>query len=310
MVATEFGNLLVSDTQTTFWDVQMKNFKCQLNIFSRSSGASVIQRSAYRCGQKLIDYETGVTHNYAHRNDVSYSAMFAPKNSPAWAMYPEQAWNQVNKVESRKNSRLARELMISLPAAFNFEERVRVLDEIALFLVDEYKVLVQVDQHDPKIFSASEILKMKFQHAVPMPDAPDFFHNQNFHAHILFSTRELTPFGFGPKTRKLDDKKTGHHEVEKIRETVASIINAKARALGIDLFMHAKSARRRGATTIPTMPLGQKGHWAAKRGLPNATAELNERIKAYNEKPALTEADFDEFLKQPGFSKPSPGLTM
>lgn len=288
----------------------MKNFKCQLNIVSRSSGASVVQRSAYRCGQKLVDNETGVAHNYAHRTDVSYSAMFAPKKSPTWAMYPEQAWNEVNKVESRKNSRLARELMVSLPASFNFEQRVEVLDEIALFLVDEYQVMVQVDQHDPKIFSAAEILKLKAQHAVPMLDASDFFHNENFHAHILFSTRELTPFGFGAKTRKLDDKKTGRLEIERIRETVASIINTKAQALGIDLFMHAKSARRRGATTIPTIPLGQKGHWAAKRGLPNATAELNDRIKTYNQKLVLTGADFDEFLKQPGFPKPSPGMSM
>jgi hypothetical protein len=31
----------------------------------------------------------------------------------------------------------------------------------------------------------------------------------NYHAHILFTTREMTPDGLGKKTRVLDDRKTG-----------------------------------------------------------------------------------------------------
>ncbi len=47
---------------------------------------------------------------------------------------------------------------------------------------------------------------------------------------------------------------------------------------------------------------------AVKRGLPHTTAELNQRIAKHNR--TLTEADFDEFLKQPGFTKPSLGMSM
>lgn len=288
----------------------MKNFKCQVNIVSRSDGASIVQRSAYRSGQKITDQETGKTYDYSHRKDVCFSYISAPKGSPGWSLYPEKAWNAAAAEDTRKNSRLARELMISLPAEFAYEERALLVVDIAHFLVERYKVVVQADIHEPKIFSAEELSKLKGQHAVPMQSAPGFFHNENWHCHILFSTREMTPFGFGKKTRILDDGKTGRVEIEKIRAAVADMMNAKAREAGIDLFMHAKSGRRRGATTIPTMPLGQKGHWAAKRGLPNATAELNHRIKAYNEKPAPIEADFDEFLKQPAFHKPSPGMSM
>ncbi len=286
----------------------MKNFKCQINVVSRSDGASIVQRSAYRSGQKITDAETGKTYDYSHRKDVCFSYITAPKNSPGWALYPEKVWNAAAKADTRKNSRLARELMISLPAEFTYEERALLVAEIAHYLVKQYKVVVQADIHEPKIFSAEELFKLKGQHAVPMQSAPGFFHNENWHTHILFSTREMTPIGFGKKTRVLDDGKTGRVEIEKIRQAVADMINAKAREAGIDLFMHSKSARRRGSPEIPTIPLGQKGHWAAKRGLPHTTAELNQRIAKHNR--TLTEADFDEFLKQPGFTKPSLGMSM
>lgn len=260
----------------------MKNFKCQLNIVSRSSGASVIQRAAYRAGEKLLDEETGKTHDYSYRRDVSYNLIHAPSGSPEWAFDSEKAWNAAGRLDKRKNSRLARELMISLPARFPELERIVLIKQIAQWLVHEYQVLVHAVQHEPKIFSKEELAQLKNQHAVEIPGYPGFFHNENWHAHILFSTREMTPFGFGKKTRVLDDKVTGRKEIEKIRHAVADMINTRARAMGIDLFMYAKSARRRGVMEIPTVPLGQKGHWAAKRGFANELAELNERIKAYN----------------------------
>ena len=192
------------------------------------------------------------------------------------------------------------------PSSFIFEI-ARTNAHAGVFFCDEANEGNQ-DIHEPKIFSAEELFKLKGQHAVPMQSAPGFFHNENWHTHILFSTREMTPIGFGKKTRVLDDGKTGRVEIEKIRQAVADMINAKAREAGIDLFMHSKSARRRGSPEIPTIPLGQKGHWAAKRGLPHTTAELNQRIAKHNR--TLTEADFDEFLKQPGFTKPSLGMSM
>lgn len=286
----------------------MKNFKCQINVVSRSDGASIVQRSAYRAGQKITDAETGKTYDYSHRKDVCFSYITAPKDSPGWSLYPEKVWNAAAAADTRKNSRLARELMISLPAEFTYEERALLIAEIAHYLVEQYRVVVQADIHEPKIFSANELSKLKGQHAVPMQSAPGFFHNENWHTHILFSTREMTPIGFGKKTRVLDDGKTGRVEIEKIRQAVADMINAKAREAGIDLFMHSKSARRRGSPEIPTIPLGQKGHWAAKRGLSHATVELNQRIAKHNR--TLTEADFDEFLKQPGFTKISLGMSM
>lgn len=288
----------------------MKNFKCQVNIISRSDGASIVQRSAYRSGQRITDQETGKTHNYSHRKDVCFSYITAPEGSPEWSLYPEKVWNAAAAADTRKNSRLARELMISLPAEFNYEERALLVADIAHFLVERYQVVVQADIHEPKVFSVEDLLKLNDQHAVPMQSAPGFFHNENWHTHILFSTREMTPFGFGKKTRALDDGKTGRLEIEKIRAAVAELMNVKAREVGINLFMHAKSSRRRGSPEIPTMPLGQKGHWAAKRGLPNATAELNHRIKAYNERATLVEADFDEFLRQPRFHKSSPSISL
>lgn len=286
----------------------MKNFKCQLNVVSRSSGASAVQRGSYRGGHKFLDLETGRVYDYSYRKDIAYSAFFAPKDSPDWATFPEPTWNAAQKVDKRKNSRLARELMISLPATFSHEAQVKVVDLVALFLVQEYGVIVQADIHSPKVFSEEQLSKLTDQHTVPIPGRPGYYQNENWHAHVMFSTREMTPAGFGKKTRKLDDHKTGRKEVERIRETVAAIINAKARELGIELFMYAKSAKRRGSLKLPTKPLGQKGHWAAKHGFEVPWHELNKQIKDFN---TSLEGIFVEVSPEPRSKRPSqplPGL--
>ncbi|HEY1058376.1 MAG TPA: MobA/MobL family protein [Limnobacter sp.] len=288
----------------------MKNFKCQLNVISRSSGASAVQRSAYRGGQKLLDLEKNKVFDYSYRKDVAYSAFFPPKGSPGWATFPEPTWNAAQKIDKRKNSRLARELMVSLPATFSHEAQVSVVDQIANFLVSQYAVVVQSDIHSPKIFSEKQLEELTDQHAVPIPSRPGFYQNENWHAHVMFSTREMTPSGFGKKTRVLDDRKTGRKEVERIRETVAEIINAKARELGIALNMHAKSARRRGSKNLPTKPLGQKGHWAAKHGFEVPWHKLNKEIKTFNAELEAIEAEIANQPPPKSKRKPNTGMSM
>jgi hypothetical protein len=76
---------------------------------------------------------------------------------------------------------------------------------MALYLVERYRVVVDV--------------------AIHAPCEGDGHDPRNHHAHLLFTTRELTPEGFGAKTRILDDKESGPQEVELLREVWETLAN-------------------------------------------------------------------------------------
>ena len=69
---------------------------------------------------------------------------------------------------------------------------------------------------------------------------------RNYHAHMMFTTREMTPEGFGKKTRILDDRKSGPQEIAKLRELAADIINEHLAAANSDIRVDHRSFKDRG----------------------------------------------------------------
>ena len=85
-----------------------------MQIISRSKGQSAVAAAAYRSGDRLLDERTGETKFY--KRDVQPDAMIlAPAHSPSWVSNREKLWNEVEKIEKRKDSQLAREMNLALP---------------------------------------------------------------------------------------------------------------------------------------------------------------------------------------------------
>ena len=162
-------------------------YHCQLDPHSRSKGHSATAACAYRAGELVIDERTGVVHDYTRRSGVEHTEIFLPENAPEWASERRQLWNAAELSETRKNSTVAREFKVAFPAALNNEKRIDMARTFCKELVQRHGVAVDVAMHEPD--------KNGDQ--------------RNYHAHILFSTRTLTPEGFDKKTRELDDLKTG-----------------------------------------------------------------------------------------------------
>ncbi|MEM1868458.1 MAG: MobA/MobL family protein, partial [Thermosphaera sp.] len=74
----------------------------------------------------------------------------------------EKLWNTIQEVETRKNSELAKEIMIALPKEITQEEQISLAREYAVWLSQEYKIACDLTIHDKK---------------------------NNPHAHIMVSTR-------------------------------------------------------------------------------------------------------------------------
>ena len=142
---------------------------------SRSAGRSVVAAAAYRLGECLHDERYQTVHDYTRRGGIECTFTVAPVDAPAWAHDPEALWNGAERGETRKNSTLAREVELALPSFLEPGDRQSIAEQFAEALVERYRVAVSVAVHEPS------------RHG----------DDRNYHAHILFTTREMTTGGLG-----------------------------------------------------------------------------------------------------------------
>jgi ATP-dependent exoDNAse (exonuclease V) alpha subunit len=131
-----------------------------------------------------------------------------PTDAPAWARNRERLWNAAEQSETRKNSTVARDFVVSLPAEFTAAQRKELTMTLAGEISRRHHCAVDVAVHRPSRGGDS----------------------RNFHAHLLCSTRRLPPEGFTDKTRELDDTKTG--EILYWRERWAALQNERLKQHG------------------------------------------------------------------------------
>jgi hypothetical protein len=236
-------------------------YHCSVKPVSRSAGRSVVAAAAYRLGECLHDERYAVTHDYTRRRGVEATFTVTPADAPEWAHNPESLWNAAERAETRKNSTVGREVELALPSLLSPEERQRITEKFAAELVERYHVAVSVALH------------------APGGKGDD----RNHHAHILMSTREILPDGFGKKTRILDDKKTGPQEVVKLRELAADIINDALKDANADIRVDHRSFKERGIEREPTTHLGPAASEMERRGEPSERGDMNREATQNNE---------------------------
>lgn len=232
------------------------HFRCEIKVHSRSAGANAVGRAAYRAGLNLDCERTGQRFYFAYRADVLYSKIFLPAGSPSTYSKPAGLWNAAEKSESRINSRVAREALLALPAEFSADLREKAVEIFSNWLIRKYKVGVQACIHDAK------------------PKSP-----LAFHAHVLFTGRQIGPKGFGKKTRVLDDKKTGSKETKLIRRAWALVINSLAARFGYRFRVSHKSYQDRGIDRRPTKKLGLKSTYLESIGIETETGNYNRLVR-------------------------------
>ena len=235
-------------------------YHLSVKTVGRSAGRSVVAAAAYRLGACLHDQEVDTTHDYTRRHGVKMSLTLAPETAPDWVFDPSRLWNEANVAEKRKNSTLAREAELALPAGLSDEARALIVQDFSQALVDRYGVAVAAAIHEPSRRGDQK----------------------NFHAHILFTTRAIDAEGFGKKTRILDDKKTGPQEVIWLRQHAADLINAALEEGGSDERVDHRSYADRGLVKEPTTHLGPKATEIERRGEASELGDVNRHVKTRN----------------------------
>jgi hypothetical protein len=157
----------------------MAIYHLRATMISRSQGRSATAASAYRVAERIEDRRTGLTFDYAARSGVDHTEILAPDHAPDWVRDRSELWNRVEESETRKNSQVAREVRVALPAELTHEARVELVREFVREQFVDRGMVADIALHAPG-------------------RAGD---ERNHHAHILLTTREIGPEGFTAKNR-------------------------------------------------------------------------------------------------------------
>ena len=114
-------------------------YHLSLKYHSRKAGQNAVQAAAYRRGAKLYDKRTGQWFDYTKKQDIVFSEIMAPDDSPEWVQEildmqekePDKAagelWSFVELSEKRKDSRLDVDINLALPKELNLEQNAELI---------------------------------------------------------------------------------------------------------------------------------------------------------------------------------------
>jgi len=214
-----------------------------LRTFGRSHGSNAPSAAAYRAGERIRDERSGRIYDHSSRRDVLHKEIILPRqyaDTPMdWARDRTNLWNAAEAAEKRRNSRVAREYTVALPAELNADQRLLLVRGFAQELSDLYRFAVDVAIHAPR----------DYQGADP----------RSFHAHLLATTREVTPDGLAAKTTlelgDADRRDLGLapavRELIRVRERWATLANEALEAAHLSARIDHRTLKAQGIDREP-----------------------------------------------------------
>ncbi|WP_058368519.1 MobA/MobL family protein [Psychrobacter sp. ENNN9_III] len=287
-----------------------KGFHLSVSAVSKAKNHSVVAKSAYNSGSKLVDEQSGVVHDYTSKakdkilnlvdsdgtkytqvveKNVVHTALLTPTIAGDLAVTREGFWNDIERIETRKNAQLGTEIDVMFPDGITADQRIVLVERYAQTLSDRYNVLVDVAIHRPhsheKHVGEVEVVELT---------------SRNFHAHILLSSREIVADveGYALSARKnwlqwsteerLSKGLNGRGDELKYQRTLwADMANE---LLPKNKTISEKSYRELGINRLPKMKLGKSLYKDILKGNRSVIHEYNEtidEINAYIEKNGL-----------------------
>ncbi|OIK14238.1 hypothetical protein BIV60_12080 [Bacillus sp. MUM 116] len=234
-------------------------------VFSRSKGQNAVAAAAYRSSEELIDETTGEKKFYA-REIKPVDFILAPPDVPEWVYDRQKLWNEVEKVERRKDSQLAREMDIALPRELSFSQQEELVRTFVNENFVDHGMIADVAIHRDDL--------------------------NNPHCHIMLTMRHIDENGFGKKAREWNPEfrntkgGTGFvaekNTILHAREMWAKYANEALERAGFEERITHLRLEDGTIKLIPTQHLGYKQNDLEKQGITTPTGDLNREIKKHN----------------------------
>ena len=220
----------------------------------RTQGRSAVAAAAYRAGEVMTNTRDGVVHDYTGRRGIDHTEIVLPQAvaGAGWAGDRGSLWNAAEVAEKRSDARTAREFILALPHELDDAQRLELTRGFASHLADRYDAAVDVAIHQPH-------------------EGKDL---RNRHAHLLMTTRQVLPRGFGEKTQlEWDNKRllsqdlpTSHLQLRTLRQEWEEQTNRALGRAGHDIRVDHRSHSERGLEIEPTQHVGVHATGVVRRG--------------------------------------------
>lgn len=207
-------------------------------MIKRSDGRSAVAAAAYRAAEKFTDARTGLTHDFTAKKGVDFSAVLLPADAPAEYADRGTLWGAVEKVERRKDAQVAREINFALPVELSHDEKIALAREFVQAVFVDAGMVADLCLHD--------------------------LNSPNPHAHVMLSTRHVSPDGFGKKNTAWNSRE----QLCEWREQWATHANAALERAGHAERIDHRTLLEQGITDRePTVHLGPARHAMQRRGV-------------------------------------------
>ncbi len=220
----------------------MAIYHLHAKVISRATGRSAVAAAAYRSASELHDERLGRPHDFTNKSGVIHSEVLLPEGSHAPARLLDRAalWNEVERVEVRKDAQLVREVEFSIPREMPKDEGIRLVRDFVQEQFVSHGMVADLNVHWD-IGPDGE----------PKP-----------HAHVMLATREVGPDGFGRKVREWNRTEL----LLEWRERWAGLANERLAALGLDVAIDHRSYAQQGIALEPQNKIGPAGARREDRG--------------------------------------------
>ncbi|CUX64855.1 MULTISPECIES: Ti-type conjugative transfer relaxase TraA [Agrobacterium] len=232
----------------------MAIYHCSVKPIGRSAGRSAVAAIAYRTASRILNERECITHDFTAKQGVVHAEIILPDGVDApWALDRSSLWNAAEFAERRCDARVAREFEIALPHELTDTERLSLTRAFAADLANRFGAAVDFAIH------------------VPQGKSDD----RNVHAHVVMTTRVITPSGLAQKTlierenRWLIDNglPTSQMQMKAVREAFADLVNRHLLRAGLDRRVDHRSHLSRGLAIEPTAHMGVHASQMKKRGV-------------------------------------------
>lgn len=243
----------------------MTTFRLQITSLGRSASRRAMAAATDRPGERIRDEHSRMVQSESRRREVVHIEVVVPAKQHGvavdWARDRSRLWKVAEQAESRRAARVAREFQVTLPAQLSGVQRLSLARAFSRELANRYGIAVDLAIHEPSRRSDP-----------PSRDSDP----RNFHAHLLATTREVTPAGMGaraalemhPRDRLRLGLPSLSHEFTAIRARWATLTNQALRAASIE-------ARRSGPRSLEEIRRDAARTWLQMRhGVAGSANEL------------------------------------
>ncbi len=232
---------------------------------SRAKGRSATAAAAYLAADLVRELSSEQVFDYTRKRGVEHAEIVLPtaavQRDIHWARDRQQLWNAAEVAEKRKDARVAREYEVALPHELSKEQRLQLVQRFSLELANRYGVAVDFAIHAPH-WHGDE---------------------RNYHAHVLATTRQITPTGLGAKAAiewsDTERAKKGlgpaKQEVKAIRALWAELANERLLERGLEIRIDHRSLKAQGIEREAGSHLGPAVAAMERRGM---ETEVGRRI--------------------------------